>query len=166
MADRIITAGISEFGSLGVVYQVSTPVGNGSDNKRIADVQLVQLFLRHFFILKPDLFRKLPQGKKRTSEIQLDGKVGSQTIAGITEFQKHVIRQGKSGTIVDGRVSVPNGFRVQGSSHVFTMHQLNVFFFNTDPINKSFNDDLAKHPLVKVNCPLLAAEISRPSPAS
>src|SRR5262245_29393490 len=160
MATRIFTDGIPQFGSLTAVYVNETPVGNGSDNKRIADVQLVQLFLREFFDKHPELFKKLPKVRGNSEPaIALDGKVGPQVIAGITEFQKFVIRQGRSGSIVDGRVSVEHSFRVAGTNHVFTIFQLNRFFFN-EPANKAFNDNLEEHPVVKAKLPELQAELA------
>jgi hypothetical protein len=162
MASRVETGeNVDTFGGLKCVYVNDTPVGNGSDNKRIADVQLVQLFLRQFYSQNPVLFQKLPKPGRGVTEILLDGKVGSQTIAGITEFQQFVIRRGKSGVFVDGRVSRPTGFRVAGTNHVFTIFQLNRFFFTSDDENMSFNDNLADHPVVKSSLPLLAAEIAR-----
>jgi hypothetical protein len=148
------------FGGLKCVYVNDTPVGNGSDNKRIADVQLVQLFLRYFYYMNPALFKKLPKpGRRSAPEILLDGKVGDQTITGISVFQQYIIGRGKSGLYVDGRVSTPTGFRVAGTSHVFTIFQLNVYFFNTNPLNKSFNENLAEHPVVKSSLTALATDI-------
>jgi hypothetical protein len=159
MATRILTGGAEAFDPLTAVYLVDTPVGNGADNKRITDVQLVQLFLREFYEKQPILFKKLPKPAGRSEPaISLDGKVGLQTIAGITEFQKFVIQQGGSGAFVDGRVSVPTGFRVAGSRHIFTIIQLNFAFFN-DPANKAFNDNLEDHPVVKASLPELAADL-------
>jgi hypothetical protein len=162
MAVRIpTTEETKELTGLDFMYSVDTPVGKGGDNKRIADNQLVQLFLRHFYILNPALFKKLPKPPGgKAQEIVLDGKVGSQTIEGITEFQRDVIRTGGSGEYVDGRVSIPwSGLRVVNSKHVFTIIQLNLFFFNSDTENKAFNANLEDHPIVKSSLPELVAEL-------
>jgi hypothetical protein len=147
---------------LDFLYSVDTPVGKGADNKRIADVQLVQVFLRHFYLQNPALFKKLskPTTNRNAQEILLDGKVGGQVIDGITEFQKDLIRKGAGAIFVDGRVSIPvSGLRVANSKHVYTIIQLNLAFFNTDPANAAFNRNLEDHPIVKGSCPILAAEL-------
>jgi hypothetical protein len=161
MAIRFATLG--NLAELPFAYSVNTPVGQGADNKRIADIQLVQLFLRQFYTLNPTLFKKLPKPGGRTVQaILLDGKVGGQTIGGITEFQRDRIRKKFSAEIVDGRVSVPvGGQRVAGTNHVFTIIQLNLFFFRSDAVNMSFNENLEEHPVVKASLPQLAGELSR-----
>jgi hypothetical protein len=164
MAVRFAT-GSSEANALtglAFLYSVETPVGQKADNKRIADIQLVQLFLRDFYSSNTALFKKLPKPGGRTVQgILLDGKVGGQTIGGITEFQKFIKRSGPSGVIVDGRVSVPTGVRVAGTRHVFTIIELNFFFFNSGPVNSSFNGNLEDHPVVKASLPELASDIRR-----
>jgi hypothetical protein len=161
MAQRVKTPEESKSG-LDFMYIVDTPVGRGADNKRIADIQLVQLFLRHFYSLNPALFRKLRKPPGRNGqEISLSGEVSGQTIDGITVFQQDTIRLGGSAVFADGRVSAPKGFRVAGTKHIFTIFQLNTFFFNSDAENRTFNGNLEKHPVVQ-KLPLLAAELALP----
>lgn len=169
MATRILTGVSSDkFRGLKAVYENETPVGTGADNRQIADVQLVQLFLRHFFIVVPAEFKKLskPTTSRNAPTILLDGKVGRQTIDAITVFQQFAVRNLGTAEIVDGRVSVPRSVSVQGTSHVFTIFKLNFFFFNTDPENMSFNENLEDHPLVQSSCPLLVADLARRGPSS
>ena len=142
------------------LYINDTPVGNRSDNKTVADVQLVQLFLNDFFFTHPALFKKLPKPttNRNAPGILMDGKVGRQTIEAITEFQREMKRQGPSGLIVDGRVNVPIGLRVARSTHVFTIIQLNTNFFNGDNSDENlpFNANLEDHPRVKPLAALVA----------
>jgi hypothetical protein len=169
MAAKIPTqASTKTLTGLDFLYAVDTSVGKGADNKRIADVQLVQLFLRHFYIQNPALFKKLPKPRGRpTQAILLDGKVGDQTVGGITEFQRDLIRKKAGALFVDGRVTGPvTGLRVAGTKHVFTIIQLNLAFFNTDPVNLSFNGNLEDHPTVKASLPELAGELSRATAAA
>ncbi len=166
MASKVLLP--SPVNGLDTLYITDTPVGNRSDNKRIADVQLVQLFLNDFFFTNPALFKKLPKPttNRNAPGILMDGKVGRQTIEAITEFQREMKRRGPSGLIVDGRVSVPTGLRVAGSTHVFTIVQLNTIFFNGGNSfeNESFNANLEDHPRVK---PLaqLVADLRRRGPS-
>jgi hypothetical protein len=164
MARRVPTlASTQALTKLDFVYVGDTSVGTKSDNKRIADVQLVHLFLRHFFNLNPSSFKRLPQpGRGKVQAIPLAGQVTGLTIAAISEFQRDVIRRGLSGVFVDGRVSVPTGLRVAGTKHVFTIIQLNLFFFNTNAENRSFNGNLEAHPVVKASLRELAAELATP----
>ena len=155
---------------LDTLYLTDTPVGNRSDNKRIADVQLVQLFLNDFFFTNPALFKKLPKPTTNPNApgILMDGKVGRQTIEAINEFQREMKRRGPSGLIVDGRVSVPTGgLRVAGTTHVFTIIQLNTIFFNgpNSDENLPFNANLEDHPRVQ-RLPLLVADLRSRGPSS
>ena len=165
MARRIPTSDVTSDVRAAFQYIVDTPVGAGADNKNKPDVQLVQLFLNAFYKSHPELFAKLPKlAHGDQSEIGMDGQVGPQTVAGITEFQKFVIRTGKSGVFVDGRVSVPHGgFRVATTKHVFTIFQLSTFFFLISPFNAQFNANLEEHPIVAGRLPELAAELTRNS---
>ncbi len=162
MAHRIPTSDVTPNGQTSFVYVVDTPVGARADNKRKADVQLVQLFLHTFYKSNPALFKKLPRTRRNTGEILMDGISGPQTVSGITEFQKFIIRKGKSGVIVDGRVSIPHGgLRVANTNHVFTIFQLNSFFFILDDANAAFIENLEEHPIVKSQLPELASELRR-----
>ena len=57
---------------------------------------------------------------------------------------------------MDGKVSVPLGLRVGGTNHIFTIVQLNGFFFRENPANLAFNDNLENHPQVKPLAELVA----------
>lgn len=101
------------------VYVNTTPVGNDSDNKRMADVQLVQLFLRYFFYRNQLLFKKLPKPPRGASpEVLITGKINPQTVAAIIVFRPWVKDRGKSVVFVDNRVSVPSALRILDSTHV------------------------------------------------
>src|SRR5262245_37868056 len=47
-------------GSSIILYTNDTPVGAGALNKWRADVQLVQFFLHHFYLVHPEVFARLP----------------------------------------------------------------------------------------------------------
>src|SRR5262245_5872730 len=112
MAHRLSTADQAERMEMDYCYVNDLPVGNGADNKQVGDVQLGQLFLNDFYNRHPELFQKLPKlPRGKSQSILMDGKVGPQTIAGITEFQLYLVRgKGALGEFVDGRVSVPYSF--------------------------------------------------------
>ena len=163
MATRFTTGGseTNRVTGLSFIYTVNTPVGKGADNKKIADNQLVQLFLREFYNSRPALFKKLPKPTtdRTTQSILIDDKVGPQTIVGISVFQKEVIRLGGSAVFQDGVVSVPKGLRVAGTNHIFTIVQLNGFFFQ-NRVHAPFIENLEDHPFVKV-LPELSADLRR-----
>jgi hypothetical protein len=143
------------------VYVNNTPIGKGADNKRLADVQLIQLLLRSFYIATPGLYKKVakPSGRRvPVPAILLDGIVGDQTKTGITVFQQF-IKDNAGQVVVDGLVSVPRGgLNVAGTSNVFTIIHLNNSFF-AEPENAAFNSNLQDHPVVNASLPALAAEL-------
>jgi hypothetical protein len=68
-----------------------------------------------------------PEGKEANAVMKLvtiDGQVGPKTIAGIEAFQG-LMKTREPGTVVDGRVSVANGYRYGGG--YFTIVALQAF---------------------------------------
>lgn len=162
MAQRVEITGpqSKQIALMPFLYANNTSVGKGADNKRLADIQLVQLFLNAFYKAAPVLFKKLPKVNGRiVSEVLMDGIVGEQTKAGITLFQQ-TIKANAGKIVVDGVVSVPRGGLTIGvTSNVFTIVELNNFFFS-EPGNDKFNANLEDHPVVK-GLPELAADLKR-----
>jgi hypothetical protein len=113
------------------VYENLVPVGapraRDNTNRDRASNQLVQFFLRKFFGRHPEL---LPKGPPGSTGFLLDGKVGPQTIAGISRFQVFAKKQGFP-LIPDSRVSVPTGVMVPGTGFRWTIHALNTAFFRS-----------------------------------
>ncbi len=103
---------------------VGSPRAGENTNRDLASNQLVQFFLRKFFAKHPELF---PAGSKNGRTFLLDGKVGPQTLNGITAFQTHAIRSGFP-LFPDSRVSVPIGVNVPGTQMRWTIHALNSFY--------------------------------------
>jgi hypothetical protein len=110
------------------MYENLVPVGavraRENTNQDRASNQLVQFFLRKFFGRHPEL---LPKGPPRSTGFLLDGKVGPQTIAGISRFQVFAKQRGFP-LIPDSRVSVATGVTVPGTGFRWTIHALNSFF--------------------------------------
>ena len=141
------------------VYENLVPVGalrhGDGTNQDIASNQLVQFFLRTFFRRRPALF---PRGSARTSVFLLDGKVGDQTVTGISRFQSFAQRSGIP-VLQDSRVSVANGVNVPGSGNRWTIHALNSFFL-ADEGQAAFDTLFANREIV-AEAPELAAELIR-----
>ena len=139
-----------------------TSVGAGGDNRKRSDVQLIQFFLRHFFIPRPGLFAKLPKPRKTAPPVvAIDGNFGPQTAAGIIEFQKFMRDSAKLPTRVDGIVDVATGFVSKISRTHYTIHSFNVFFFNENSANNpDILNNLEKHPDIVAFAPELQAELA------
>ncbi len=138
-----------------------TIIGKGGDNRKFSDVQLIQFFLRQFFIPRPQLFAKLPKPRRTaTPVLTIDGKFGPQTATGIVEFQKFVRDAGQGTIKVDGLVNVATGFRSSISKTIYTIMHLNLFFFNDnnngDP---NFSKKIENHPDIIAFAPELRAEL-------
>lgn len=142
------------------IYVNSTAVGSGAENKKIDDIQLVQVFLHEFFRTREALFKKVAKPSRGAAkQILIDGTVGPQTVSAIGVFQTQV-KQSTGKGFVDGRVSVPaTGPVIPGTTGVFTIIVLNATFFSA-PENKAFNENLEDHPLLK-SSPHLIAELKR-----
>jgi hypothetical protein len=133
-----------------------TPVGKRADNRRRADVQLVQFFLHHFYGEHPELFRQLPKIGPSDLALAMDGNVGPQTRAAISLFQKEANKVAPA--IVDGRVSVPQANAIPGTTTIYTIFHLNLFFFSIGD-NMAFNERLQDHPIIKDLLPELHGEL-------
>lgn len=110
-------------------YANLTVVGRGADNKKIDDIQLVQVFLHDFFTAETELFNKVSKPPRGASKgILIDGIVGPQTISAITTFQR--FQRDSNGTaVIEGRVSVPRlGAVIPGTKTPFAITLLNEFF--------------------------------------
>ncbi len=83
-----------------------TKVGQNQFGGKKSDVELVQFFLKQFFLQHPELFKKLPKTRTNASFILIDGVVGDQTIEGIRSFQTFQ-KGGDPKQVADGVVSVP-----------------------------------------------------------
>lgn len=134
------------------IYTVDTPIGARQNNRRLADVELVQFFLKQFFddpIHKADT----PPTRKGIKKILIDGIVGSQTIKAITYFQKYQFNR-----VIDGIVSVPIINASFVGTRMETMWKLNHWFANNSPLKDSFpnlekllvNDNSAPHLLAEL----------------
>jgi hypothetical protein len=147
-------------GDLPVTYYLNdTSVGAGGNNRDRADVQLVQFFLRQFYLSHPDLFVGLPQTKIPGVSVDIDGKVGGQTIEGIRAFQNYKKNIGNP-MFVDGRVSIALGRMIQGTGNIYTIYSLNDdFFFLKDTYNQ-WMGKLHIHPDIVAKAPELQAELA------
>jgi len=132
---------------------VGQPRGNDNTNTDLASNQLVQVFLRLFFTKRPQLAPKTAGGSTR---FLIDGKVGIQTINGISIFQEF-IKKGGTPLIKDSRVSVPIGDFVPGTAIFWTIHALNAQCF-IDFGAVAFNG-LSLNPVLATTAPQLALEL-------
>jgi hypothetical protein len=146
-------------------YLNETSVGQGGDNRRRSDIQLVQFFLDQFYIENQQLFRLLPQTRPVAVSIDFDGKVGRQTIEGIRLFQRNWCPSSPI-MIADGKVSVPSTsyFGVPGTTTlVYTIFFMNVWFFSISESaggNAQWKGNLRNHPMIKTCAPELQAELA------
>lgn len=144
--------------NLGVFSINETIIGNGGNNRRLADVQLIQFFLRQFFLVEFQLFKKLPKDRFNTGVITIDGKFGPQTGAGIFEFQKFVQRSGRP-IKVDGLVNVATAENSAITNTTYTILFLNKFFQDKGDLPE-FHGNLENHPDILALAPELQAELS------
>jgi hypothetical protein len=151
-------------------YMNETSVGQGGQNKRRSDIQLVQFFLNQFYIGHPELFKLLPSTGSGAASVDIDGQVGLQTIEGIRQFQINRNVADRP-AVVDGKVSVAQGDVIPGTNTEYTIHRLNLWFF-TAPGNRESNaqwkGNLHSHPAIagasELQAELAAIEAPVPSP--
>lgn len=142
-----------------VIILNETVVGVGGTSRR-SDIQLVQFFLRQFFLKQPELFRKLPKSRKNASAlVTIDGKFGPQTAAGIVEFQKAVRARGNP-IHVDGIVNVAHSVNSSITNTQYTILFLNLFFSKFIATPEAVLD-VENHPDVMAFAPELRSELSR-----
>ncbi len=141
----------------GVFTLNETTVGKNGNNQRRSDVQLVQFFLRQFYMKHPDLFVLLPKTRIPSNFIIIDGKNGKQTEEGIKLFQTFQRNSGVP-VIIDGKVSVPNADTTP-TNDFFTILVLNGFFRRFGE-GKEHHGNLENHPDVIAFAPELLGELT------
>src|SRR5438105_13615804 len=88
-------------------FNIDSSVGQGGANSRIEDILLVQFLVRK--AAETASATLSPERKARMLKVKTNGIVDDDTIDGIRAAQEH-IRQGRPGTIVDGRASPARGY--------------------------------------------------------
>jgi hypothetical protein len=134
-----------------------TPIGDrrGVTNKRTADVQLVQFFLKHFYAANPRLYAQLP--KTKNGKFLIDGDCGAQTKSGIWVYQTYEQKRG-NGIYPDGVVDPATTYANPNSINAYTILALNTWYIdNTDGANYL---DLENHPDIRRDAPELYIELA------
>jgi hypothetical protein len=149
---RVVT---TEFGERDF-YTVQTPIGGVLASKNMADVELVQFFLKRYF-MAPHHIASTPPTRKGEKTILIDGIAGPQTRTAIKLFQK---QQKAGGRIIatDGIINVPiSNVAVNPTS---TMWILNRWFMLFAPDKYEF-DSLEDISDIKNYAYHLAPELNR-----
>lgn len=132
-------------------------VGMNGHNKRRSDVQLIQFFLRQFYIKHPQLFKALPPIKNPDGFVKIDGDAGGQTKTGVKVFQNYERSKGFL-IATDGLVDVPRGAVSSISGTVYTILALNAWF-NFFGEGKEHSGHLENHPDIISFAPELRTEL-------
>ena len=137
-----------------------TRVGQNERHSKNSDVELVQFFLKQFFLEHPKLFIDLQKQINSNARVFLiDGKVGPQTVGGIRIFQNFQ-KGGDKRQARDGVVSVsPPGQTGILHAGMLTILKLNLWIeqkTNIDVLN------LEKHPDILLFAPNLLKEMLKP----
>lgn len=145
-------------------YLNERTVGLYGENKRKADVQLIQVFLKNIYAHRTfaPYFKTLPKTRTNLGHIKIDGIAGSQTNSAIALFQKAA----GSKFIQTGRVDVVlNPVSIENPdftpNYTETILALNSYFFGLMGIKAAQNFKLKNLPDVKENAPELLAELER-----
>ena len=123
-----------------IFFNVNSSVGRGGANSNIEDILLVQFLIRK--VGETASARVSADKKARMLKVQTTGTCGEDTIDGIKATQEH-IRQGKPGTVVDGRVSPARGYDYGGGGSwiiVFLNMQMRLAFPRIWPRLQDFAD--------------------------
>ncbi len=149
-------------GNVLIIHTINeTIVGRGNgNNKRLADVQLVQFFLRQFYKQHPELFRRLPKTRTGNGQIKIDGIFGGQTETGILLFQRFQNAFGARILSEDGIVNVASTEISKISRTLYTILALNEHFRRFGD-GKELHNQLEKHPDIIGSAPELLSELSR-----
>jgi hypothetical protein len=141
------------------MYENLFPVGalrpGDNTNKNRTSNQLVQFFLRKFFLKHPEQAGPVPLP---TGRFTLDGGVGQQTLTGIAVFQAFARKRGLS-VLEDTRVSVATGVFVPGTQFRWTIHALNSFYALRSGATDF--DRLFENKEIQAEAPQLALELAQ-----
>ena len=145
-------------GSNGEVYVNDISVGLSGNNRRRADVQLVQFFLSQFYNKYPELSAKVCA--ENQNRFVIDGFCGKHTCVGIAVYQYYMRSKGTA-IEYDGTVNIPNSAsQVTSVSHTFyTILNLNVWFRKYGD-GTEYIHSLQNHPQMQKCAPELRAELA------